>query len=329
MKAFLFGAGSTCGTAGAPIAADFGAELAFLDPDWPVHYPAIHTVVKHLGLPLDRWGLEEVWSCIDFTSKLHRAIPDARNDPGESPQLKKALLKVFGKRLDEFTNRHEVTEEFTLGYLLRREVADDDCLVSFNYDTVMERVAKQSDRRLRVAGIASTDPGAILVKPHGSTSWAMNLSKYTLDWHSSRGGPRLDSLGLEDVDARVEPLLLGTVPIKSELIREVQCVGGFLRIFKTIMQQWRAVVAAVRHADSLIAVGYGFPKEDHYGRFLIEEGLRLRKADKMAAPKVEFYELPKYACKRKAEITGVVSKVFGPHISQPVFRGPVTRPIDT
>ncbi len=324
MKAFLFGAGATCGTLGAPISAHFGRELNKIDHNWQQNYPAIVAVVKHLGLPPDKWGLEEVWSCIDFTAKLHQAIPGAQPDLDESPQLKKALLKVYGKRLDELADRCLQTEDYTLGHLLKNEVGNGDVLVSFNYDTVVERLARLFDRSLRVAGIASTDPSATLVKPHGSTSWAMDFSERWVDWYSGSGVPRLNSLASEEVTVDREPLLLGTVPIKSELILEVQDCGGFHCVFETILRQWRSVVEAVRDADSLIAVGYGFPKEDHYGRFLIQEGLRLRKAKGKDAPKIEFYELRRARYKRSREIMDLVAVVYGSATPIPKYRDKVT-----
>jgi hypothetical protein len=325
MKAFLFGAGSSCGTVGAPTSANFGSELGCLDPDWPIHYPAIRKVVKHLDLSPDKWGLEEVWSCIDFSSKLQEAIPDALVGPCYSPELKKALLKIYGTRLDVLADGLPISADYTLGSLFTNEVVAGDVLVSFNYDTVVERVAIRFGQSLRAPGMADLGSHVTTVKPHGSTSWTMDRSSGSTDWCTASGDPRLVSLTPRDIDCGREPLVLGTVPMKSELIQEVQDAGGFPSISRTIARQWRAVVEAVREADSMIAVGYSFPKEDHYVRFLIEEGLRRRKGP----PKVEFYELPKSACKVKREIMNIMTRVYGPHVSSPVFRGPVTRPIDT
>jgi hypothetical protein len=329
MKAFLFGAGSSCGTVGAPTSACFGRTLNEIDQNWQQNYPAVLAVVKHLGLPLEGWGLEEVWSCIDFTAKLCEAIPDAQAGPEVSPQLKKALLKVYGRRLDKKADCLPMSEGYTLGYLFANEVTDGDVLVSFNYDTVVERLYERFGRPLRTAGIAGPDSGVTLVKPHGSTSWTMDLTEKTLEWHTSWGCPLLDSLEPEDVDDGREPLVLGTVPIKSELIEQVQDCGGFDCIFDTVVRQWKAVVNAVRDADSLIVVGYSFPKEDHYGRFLIEEAFRLRKRMGKFAPTVEFYELPECRETWAAQVEGLMARVFGPNVSRPVFRGTVTRPSDT
>ena len=51
------------------------------------------------------------------------------------------------------------------------------------------------------------------------------------------------------------------------------------RFFQTIARQWRALVEAIRDADSVVIVGYSFPQEDQYGRFLLKEGIRLRSSE--------------------------------------------------
>lgn len=101
MKAFIFGAGSSCGTVNAPVAARFGCALNAIDGSWQASYPALLQVVQHLNLPPDNWGLEPVWSCMDYYAKLREAIGTAPPWAKESPQLRKALLKVYGQRCDQ------------------------------------------------------------------------------------------------------------------------------------------------------------------------------------------------------------------------------------
>jgi hypothetical protein len=88
-------------------------------------------------------------------------------------------------------------------------------------------------------------------------------------------------------------------------------------VFNTIQKQWKAVVKAIRDADSLVIVGYSFPREDQYGRFLIQEGMRLRNS----TPTIEFYELKDKAHKQAKEIMDA----FG-GVPEPTFRGEVVPP---
>jgi hypothetical protein len=316
MRAFLLGAGASRGTFGAfrvPVAAEFGRALATLDPRWAKRYPALRLVVEHLGLDPNTWPLEPVWSCIDYYAKLEQALPAGKTWQNESPELKKALLAVYGRRCDNRANR--ARHNCTLATLFRDELRAGDVLVSFNYDTIAERIARRCGHRLQAV---RRDRGIVaLAKPHGSTSWSLDLNSRSVTWSTPRGAPLLSSLTARDVDRRREPLLLGAVPIKSELIWEVQAVHRVPAVFNAIRLQWRAVVEAVRDADTIVVVGYSFPPEDQYGRFLVREGLRLRAKNKKV--RIDLFEVDDKAAVRAREIR----RVFSGHVRQIVFRGPV------
>src|SRR5947209_2122456 len=136
--------------------------------------------------------------------------------------------------------------------------------------------------------------------------------------NSFDGGPLLNSLDFRKVEPLAhEPLVLGAVPIKSELIREVQYCADFCDVFNTVIGQWKAVTEALRLARRVVVVGYSFPKEDHYGRFLIEAGLRERRSEKLA---IEFFELEDKASERMREI----ADAFDGHYAHIAYRGPIT-----
>jgi len=317
MKAFLLGAGASRGTVGTfrvPVAAEFGETLAALDPCWNDHYPALALVVEHLGLSLDpaKWSLEPVWSCIDYYAKLQASLPLPKPWRDESPQIKKALLAVYGQRCDDEADR--TADDSTLSQLFQNELQAGDVLISFNYDTIAERLAQKW--RHQLAAVPRDGSGVVkLAKPHGSTSWILDLTSRSVTWLSHDGQPILSSLSASDVDCGREPLVLGAVHIKSELIREVQELGMTRGVFDAISTQWRAVVEAIRDADTIFVVGYSFPREDQYGRFLVREGLRLR----TGSPRIEFFEVEDRGAERAREIFNV----FEGHVRELVFRGPV------
>lgn len=319
MKAFFFGAGSSCGTVDAPVAARFGYTLNLIDGNWQANYPALLQVVQHLDLPLDNWGLEPVWSCIDYYAKLGGAIGAAPSWTDESPQLKKALLKVYGQRCDQQAEQLPLDDSYTLGNTLKNELQLGDLLISFNYDTIVERLARRFGHHLRSTNSQDTKSAIVLVKPHGSTSWTLDRSRYTVTCAALDGSPLFDSLTDADVQAQREPLVLGAVPIKSELIREVQWCNQVPAVFTTIQEQWKAVVRAVSDADSLVILGYGFPKEDQYGRFLMQEGVRRRKGRSLD---IAFYELEE----RQSQTAMQIVEVFGGCIQNLRFCGPVVGP---
>ena len=324
MKVFFIGAGASKGTFHStdtlvPVAADFGKALQAIDPRWSIHYPALLEIVNHLGLSPNDWSLEPVWTCMDYYAKLEKAIPNLRNWSGESPEMKKALLEVYGRRCDDVADQLPLTDSYTLGQLIKNELNPGDILISFNYDTIVERLARRFGHTLLSVGAQEQErrKGITLAKPHGSTSWTLDLNynPRRVISASNHGEVLLNSLESTDVDQCREPLVLGAVPIKSELIREVQHVCASSSVFETVTRQWQALVEAVRDADSVAIVGYSFPPEDQYGRFLLQEGMRLRESSLT----VEFFELED----KMPERGKVILDVFGSRVENLVYRGAV------
>jgi len=260
---------------------------------------------------------------MDYYAKLQPAIGRPRPWSNESPQFKKALLKVYGQRCDQQAEQLPPNDSYTLGNILKKELQLGDQLISFNYDTVVERLARCIGIPLRSASTENTKDAIVLVKPHGSTSWPLELPTPDRPGNVTSaapdGGPLFDSLTDAHVDARQEPLVLGAVPIKSELIREVQRCNDTPAVFTTIQDQWKAVVKAISSADSLIIVGYSFPREDQYGRFLMQEGVRQRNGRRLD---IAFYELED----RQPQTAMQIAEVFAGCIRDLRFRGPVTGP---
>jgi hypothetical protein len=316
MKAFFFGAGSSYGTlegkpACPPLAKDFGDFLR-KQSGFPEKYPNLAMAALHVGKHLSRIGLEELWTCIDYYAKLSG---DANCALGDTPpwlgpavhELKgQALLWLYGRRCDDAADALADSDGYTLGDLLKNQIKNGDVVASFNYDTVVERLARRFGLSLRhCRGAAQSF--VKFAKPHGSASWPLwHLPSAVMD-----GEPLFDSLR-EDMNN--DPLVLGAVPIKSELLREIQFHYGVCDVFKVIMQQWRGVVEAVRDADELVVIGYSFPKEDQYGRFLLQEAMRMRESP---LRKIEYFNLNKESEDSMRELFGRV---------EIVWKGPVTAP---
>lgn len=314
MRVFLFGAGASAGSAPQiPVARGFGAILN--RRGGLKAFPAISKAVDHLGLPRNDFSLDAVWTYLDFYAKLQDALPAPKPWRNESPDIKKAVLRVYGKRCDRLADRLPRSVSYTLGRLMKNEVSPGDLLVSLNYDTLIERLAVRFGHKLCAAGCTPGRHAVLLSKPHGSASWTMDLDLHKVTWHEHDGSPQLDSLAEEEVEHRREPLVLGAVPIKSELIREVQC--SFPEIFSVVTTQWKAVVDALKKSNTMVVVGYSFPREDLYGRFMFAEAMRHRKTNL----RVQYFDLPDVALERCKEIVDV----FGRRISRPEYRGPVEK----
>jgi hypothetical protein len=95
--------------------------------------------------------------------------------------------------------------------------------------------------------------------------------------HSDSYEPRLESLAEGDTQVgRQEPFYVSCVPLKSELIPEVQMLCGTPNVSATVAAQWEVLIAGLREADEVVMAGYRLPKEDHYARFLMQEAVRRR-----------------------------------------------------
>ena len=312
MRAFFFGAGSSYGTLGdlAPLSKNFGAVLA-KQTGFEGRYPNLSQAALHIGKRLSEIGLEELWTCVDYYAKLSGNDADCAlgSKPywldGAVAELKTdALLWMYGRRCDEKAKTIELSDEYTLVRILN-EVNDGHIVVSFNYDTLVERLLIRLDKHPHHDPPCPKDY-ARLLKPHGSTSWPTDVSLTTL-----RTSPLLDPLAARFNN---DPLVLGAVPIKSELIREVQFCRSW-NVFEVVMHQWKGVVDGVRDADELVVVGYSFPHEDGYGHFLFKEALQKRTK---RLKKIEVYNVT-------ADL-GSIAGLFREKTDEIHWKGPIRRP---
>jgi len=324
MNAFFMGAGASCGTLQdsehrPPVAANFGSALKVAAPEWESQYPGLRDVVRHLGIPLEELGLERMWTTIDYYAKLGSLLPVCPQwGPLATRDLKRALLELYGSRCDRLASMLPLSDNYTLGQILKQRVRSGDLLVSFNYDTLIERLALRFGHNIGMALAKCGGDVVQLAKPHGSVSWRMEWASRRVFSTGVDGGPLIEALNESEVGAEVEPLLLGAVPIKSELIREVQERYSWPEVFETVARQWQLVARAVRDAQSFIIIGYSFPREDQYGRFLLTEAMRLR----TSLPDVEFFELPDVEdCTKQA-----IRDAFGCQELQPKPQGKVSPP---
>ena len=326
ITAYILGAGSTRGTLAnlsppPPTAAEFGAIISGI-PNWNTDFPALERVAAYLKRPLARLGLEAIWSCFDYYAKFEKSLPPKPWED-ESRTLKRALLRLYGSTCDRAAESLRDSDSYTLGDIVKNRLEAGDFLLSLNYDTVAEQLARRLGRcPLRMVCSGKAVGVVWVAKPHGSTSWRMDFKNKSLITQEPDGSPQCDSLAEEELmkplGKHCEPLLLGAVPIKSELIKEVQQRGPIPLIYDRVMDQWKSVAAALRDAESLVVLGYSFPEEDQYGRFFFREGIRQRTKPLL----VEFYELPENAAATARSIfSALASKGL-----EVTYRGPVSAP---
>ena len=146
---FIAGAGCSRGTLDGheclrpPIAKDFVTDLKSRVPDWAVEYPGISKVVEHIEKTTQDVGLEELWTCIDLHAKFPEAFPISWEPRGPVVrELKSLLVRMYGSSCDQLADMVSSTDPCTVA-TIAREIQAGDSLISFNYDTVIERIVRR------------------------------------------------------------------------------------------------------------------------------------------------------------------------------------------
>ena len=116
-----------------------------------------------------------------------------------------------------------------------------------------------------------------------------------------------------DVREYVQPFVIGAVPVKSELIREVQGEGP-LTPYTVLVEQWSNFMEALVKTDDVVVAGYGFPDDDAYGRFLIQEAIARRRR---GLRRLCFYELKDAHTAMSVKLLAIFK------VARPEWRGPV------
>jgi hypothetical protein len=277
MKVVVLGTGSTSGTFAAAGGVDgFVRRLAAVHQSWEQDYRELRGAIADCGGALDSVGLDTVWTRLDYHSKF-KLILGSDYGPEAAIQMRQAIAEAYSFS-EELAALSASTKDFTLKRVLI-DLSAGDAIVSFNWDTVAETVFITSlGRELVQAPHPSGPAGVRLIKPHGSLSWVHRHDAPVV----FREGPRpmLQVMTSAEIFQRhgqfAQPLILGAVPIKSELLAEIQQSQAGLH--ETVADQWREVIDVISRADAIEVVGYRFPPEDGYGRFLFAEALRRRPA---------------------------------------------------
>jgi hypothetical protein len=303
MKVVVLGAGATRGT--------FDNE----------NLGAAHFLqrLEEVPTPRDRWSactqikraakvcgsdnLDRIWTHVDYAGKFQRALGGTPNYDDVSGELRRAILRAYGLK-DELAKLFatlNASSQFTLKKHLS-SLSDGDALISFNWDTAAEQIfPKVNKARLVAAGPPLYEQAVNLIKPHGSLSWEDRGKGNGVHWRDdATGGPLLDLVAMAEKQSYPQPLVLGALPLKDELLEKTQEDNP--EIYRVIADQWAAVVRAVEHASEIVFIGYGFPDEDTYGRFLFREAARRRNGD---VPRVSFYAPREAECHIKEALEWV------------------------
>jgi hypothetical protein len=303
MRVIILGTGATIGTLRVKGGVEhFVDRLDAVNRVWRNHYPNLDRLIQDCCISNKHTSLDTIWTRVDYYSKF-RNILGSEYGADASVELHKAVLEAYAFRseIDKLIRTSD-NSTFTLKSELNL-LKTGDALISFNWDTLAERIAADMlQKHLVQAPHPTANENIRLIKPHGSLSWIHEVGgsiKY-------RDGdkPRFDPMELSDYNGGKQPLILGAVPIKSELLQEIQQQEGNLH--DVVAGQWRETVEAISQAAEIVVSGYSFPKEDAYGRFLFQEAFRSRKRD-MDLPKLRYYSL----CKDRKAVRQAIRDIAG------------------
>ena len=309
MKVVVLGTGATSGTLRTDGGvAGFIRRLTTVRPSWTCEYPLLARVVADCQEEAEQLSLEHLWTRIDYYSKFRRILGSEYGAPA-SIQLHKAVVDAYSF-VDDVARICTTTTEFTLKRVLRG-LTSGDALISFNWDTLAETILQRMlGKDVVQAPHPSGNSSIRLIKPHGSLSWVHRSGEPPLFQDGS--GPRLESMTSAEVQGGpgwfVQPLVLGAVPIKSELLEEIQFRQP--QLHETISDQWGQVVDVFSRVTEVEIVGYRFPQEDAYGRFLFREAVR-RRPDATHLPTIRYYAL----VRDREEFEKAFREVFAPQVN--------------
>lgn len=314
-QVLLIGAGASFGTLGdgAPTSPQFGAYLRRTFPRWDEEFPFLGSALRFFvprieDTSQDSWALHKVWGAIDNRVKLRFVLGEDLRLPNRprrptSKQIYRTKLddfglagfelrclvsRVYGRALEE-----AIRVAIEGNGSLRREVnrlSDDDCIISFNYDVLVEEILRGTGRRFAVAGFAAYSPvspsALLLCKPHGCLSWRWDLrDRYSV---INAGRQPMDDREIDynpELDATLQPAIVPPVPYKEQIVSPETQFGN-PSFFLMLVAQWRAMVERISRAESLTVMGYGFPAEDLHAQYIFTEANTMRRNDCILAIRV-------------------------------------------
>nr|MDO8080818.1 SIR2 family protein [Candidatus Freyarchaeota archaeon] len=341
----LLGAGASKGTLGeqAPVAKDFGQYLNRIVPNWSQNYPYLATAIRFLEQRIsdtseNSWALDKVWSAIDNRVKLQYilglSLPGAPFPPPRAKriyeldldpwglagfELRCAVAHVYGVELEPAI-QNAVEGNGTIKKEIEK-LRPGDCVISFNYDLLAERILEKLNKKVTIANYwldnTNIDNTILLCKPHGSLNWkqrvpengrAVQILDYPMQEDETDSCPELN--------VTIQPGIAAPVPFKSEIIIPELQLGSVLNFFKLLVAQWRCLIQCISKAEKFIILGYGFPPEDLHARYLFAEAVAKRESNKKL--EIEMYEISEQRFKKLKE---TIVDLFKTTFCE--YRGPV------
>jgi hypothetical protein len=174
-----------------------------------------------------------------------------RIDPcGSIPELRAAARRIVAIQCTTFVLDSDLGSERWRPYAdWLAALKNDDTIITFNYDPVLERLNQDyGPLRFRVpaAGLtpAQREPSVNVFKLHGSVTWKREANKIVpqQDW---------------EFGAKCDP---------DELAIATPGPSKHTHVTDLFMPLWRMAEKALAEADAVVFIGYRFPPSDAFSR---------------------------------------------------------------
>jgi len=197
-------------------------------------------------------------------------------DENRTPEIRTALERVIFRTIERSIQNSGNHEYYKLLMSEILKSGQEVCLISFNYDLLLDRALTDAARHARstwsyavpfLAGVEhfpsyrnSVDPTIFLLKLHGSLNWcqcskcnSLRLWAYnTYDNISRKTWPNCKNcLG---ISTGFEPVLVAPTPVKHYP--------------NAIDRAWNTAASCLQRTEKLTVIGYSFPAFDRESRTL-------------------------------------------------------------
>lgn len=275
-RVFILGAGASA-SCGIPVAKDILREaiiqLTRVDRQ---RTNELHQLLKYLYANFDETiknypNVEDFLNLIEMAKTFNEEFMESTVWPKDRLErirtiTLKALTDYLWNKIGSEGETLAVIERF-----VRVRLKAGDVVITFNWDTTIERAVSSDPRPLEINYSYSAQPASdsvVLLKPHGSIDW---FRKGDIP----SGTPKENLISLDEqlcayahFDLSRDPRLRATQPVIVPPLTSKEFRFDFLKL------TWRQVYRAVSRATALYIIGYSLPKEDQFARFVFRRAIR-------------------------------------------------------
>ncbi|MFQ5941829.1 MAG: SIR2 family protein [Nitrososphaerales archaeon] len=273
---YVLGAGFSKG-AGGPLVRDFSSETFLKGLRSKLgagEQRKFDKVTKHM---LDKikggWcqNIEEILSHMQVAEQLGLASlrPQGKKlDSYDAGKLREDLEWYIEKAIDLMMDKEPKP---CYKRFLMNMVKDEDTLITFNYDTLVERIFRKENRGFHYwLNENDEQKGSLLLKLHGSLNWIYCIRCEQL-WELEGPFARRSSFLCRDCGKsdKLRTLIVPPILDKSLYLTKKE-EGDF-----DLMAVWQQAIDSIRLAEKIVFIGYSLSDTDFYARKLFQIGINM------------------------------------------------------